>query len=293
MPARPTGPARSSRPRSRSTRDGSFTFVLKTPPAAVLLRKAAGVEKGSGVPNKDKVGKVTRKQVREIAELKMKDLNAIDIEGAMKQVEGTARSMGITVRGLIKWEGPSGPPTPRRIRWQSQERSTGPHWPKLISNKQYTPQEGVALAKETAYTKFDASVEVHMRTALDPRQADQQVRDVVVLPHGLGKTVRVLVFAAGEGAAAARAAGADLVADDDETLKKIEGGMMDFDVAIATPDMMGKVGRLGRVLGPRGLMPNPEGRHGRARRRTWTAPSGKPRPAAWNSAWTRPPISMW
>lgn len=77
--------------------DGSFTFVLKTPPAAVLLRKAAGVEKGSGVPNKDKVGKVTRKQVREIAELKMKDLNAIDVEGAMKQVEGTARSMGITV----------------------------------------------------------------------------------------------------------------------------------------------------------------------------------------------------
>jgi large subunit ribosomal protein L11 len=77
--------------------DGSFTFILKTPPAAVLLRKAAGVEKGSGVPNKDKVGKVTRKQVREIAELKMKDLNAIDIEGAMKQVEGTARSMGITV----------------------------------------------------------------------------------------------------------------------------------------------------------------------------------------------------
>ncbi len=79
--------------------DGSFTFILKTPPAAVLLRKAAGVEKGSGVPNKDKVGTVTRKQVREIAELKMKDLNAVDVEGAMKQIEGTARSMGITVEG--------------------------------------------------------------------------------------------------------------------------------------------------------------------------------------------------
>jgi len=129
---------------------------------------------------------------------------------------------------------------------------------KVDLNKQYLPEEGVALAKETAYTKFDASVEVHMRTALDPRQADQQLRDVVVLPHGLGKTVRVLVFATGDGAAAARSAGADLVADDDETLKKIEGGMMDFDVAIATPDMMGKVGRLGRVLGPRGLMPNPK-----------------------------------
>jgi large subunit ribosomal protein L1 len=122
----------------------------------------------------------------------------------------------------------------------------------------YTAHEAVALAKETSITKFDGTVEVHLRTALDPRQADQQVRDVVVLPHGLGKTVRVLVFAQGEGAASARAAGADLVADDDETLKKIEGGMLDFDVAIATPDAMGKVGRLGRVLGPRGLMPNPK-----------------------------------
>ncbi|MGE5073166.1 MAG: 50S ribosomal protein L1, partial [Anaerolineae bacterium] len=129
---------------------------------------------------------------------------------------------------------------------------------KVDIDKQYPPREGVALAKETAYTKFDASVEVHMRTALDPRQADQQVRDVVVLPNGLGKTVRVLVFASGEGAAAARAAGADLVADDDETLKKVGDGMTDFDVAIATPDMMGRVGRLGRVLGPRGLMPNPK-----------------------------------
>lgn len=129
---------------------------------------------------------------------------------------------------------------------------------KIDPDKQYPPQEAVALARETAYTKFDASVEVHMRTALDPRQADQQLRDVVVLPHGLGKSVKVLVFAGAEGGAAARAAGADLVADDDETLKKIEGGMIDFDVAIATPDMMGRVGRLGRVLGPRGLMPNPK-----------------------------------
>jgi len=129
---------------------------------------------------------------------------------------------------------------------------------KVDLNKEYTSREAVALAEETNITKFDGTVEVHMRTALDPRQADQQVRDVVVLPNGLGKTVRVLVFAQGEGAAAARSAGADLVADDDETLKKIEGGMLDFDVAIATPDAMGKVGRLGRVLGPRGLMPNPK-----------------------------------
>jgi large subunit ribosomal protein L1 len=129
---------------------------------------------------------------------------------------------------------------------------------KVNLDKEYSPREAVALAKETSITKFDSTVEVHLRTALDPRQADQQVRDVVVLPHGLGKTVRVLVFAQGEGAAAARSAGADLVADDDETMKKIEGGMLDFDVAIATPDAMGRVGRLGRVLGPRGLMPNPK-----------------------------------
>ncbi len=129
---------------------------------------------------------------------------------------------------------------------------------KVEIDRLYEPKEAMALVRETSTTKFDSTVEVHIRTGLDPRQADQQVRDVVVLPHGLGKTVRVLVFAAGDGAAAARAAGADLVADDDETLKKIEGGMLDFDVAIATPDMMGKVGRLGRVLGPRGLMPNPK-----------------------------------
>jgi large subunit ribosomal protein L1 len=129
---------------------------------------------------------------------------------------------------------------------------------KVDIDKVYSAHEAVALAKETSFTKFDATIEVHMRTTLDSRQADQQLRDVVVLPHGLGKTVRVLVFAQGEGAAAARAAGADLVADDDETMKKIEGGMLDFDVAIATPDAMGKVGRLGRVLGPRGLMPNPK-----------------------------------
>jgi len=129
---------------------------------------------------------------------------------------------------------------------------------KVDLDKEYSVRDAIALAKDTSTTKFDSTVEVHMRTALDPRQSDQQVRDVVVLPHGLGKTVRVLVFAQGEGAAAARSAGADMVADDDETLKKIEGGMLDFDVAIATPDAMGKVGRLGRVLGPRGLMPNPK-----------------------------------
>jgi len=114
------------------------------------------------------------------------------------------------------------------------------------------------LVKETSYAKFDGSVEVHLRMGLDPRQADQQVRDVVVLPNGLGKKVRVLVFAQGEGAAKAQEAGADIVADSDEWINKINGGFTDFDVAISTPDMMGKAGKLGRVLGPRGLMPNPK-----------------------------------
>ncbi len=129
---------------------------------------------------------------------------------------------------------------------------------KIDRTRNYTPQEAVNLVKQTSPTNFDATVEVHIRLGVDPRHADQQVRDVVVLPHGLGKTVRVLVFAQGEGAALAREAGADYVADDDEMFNKIQGGWTDFDVAIATPDMMGKVGRLGRILGPRGLMPNPK-----------------------------------
>lgn len=129
---------------------------------------------------------------------------------------------------------------------------------KIDRNKLYDPKEAIALAKETSTTNFDSTVEVHIRLGVDPRHADQQVREVAVLPHGLGKTVRVLVFAQGEGASLARDAGADFVADDDETLDQIQKGWTDFDVAIATPDMMGKVGRLGRVLGPRGLMPNPK-----------------------------------
>lgn len=127
---------------------------------------------------------------------------------------------------------------------------------KVDREKLYSRAEAVKLVKETAFTKFDATVEVHFRLGVDPRHADQQVRDVVNLPHGLGKTVRVLVFAEGEDATLALESGADIIADDD-VIKQIQGGWTDFDVAIAVPSMMGKVGRLGRVLGPRGLMPNP------------------------------------
>ena len=127
---------------------------------------------------------------------------------------------------------------------------------KVDRDKLYSRAEAVKLVKETVFTKFDPTVEVHFRLGVDPRHADQQVRDVVNLPHGLGKTVRVLVFAEGEDATLAQEAGADVIADD-EVIKQIQNGWTEFDVAIAVPSMMGKVGRLGRVLGPRGLMPNP------------------------------------
>ena len=120
----------------------------------------------------------------------------------------------------------------------------------------YTPEEAIKLAKETSFAKFDETVELHLRTGLDPRHADQQIRGTALLPHGLGKTVRVLVFAEGEGARLAQEAEADEVGGDD-LIKKVEGGYTDFDVALAQRDLMGKVGRLGRVLGPKGLMPNP------------------------------------
>jgi large subunit ribosomal protein L1 len=120
----------------------------------------------------------------------------------------------------------------------------------------YSPEEAIAIAKKAAHARFDETVELHVRTGLDVRHADQQLRGSVLLPHGLGKTVRVLVFAEGEGARAAQEAGADVVGGDD-LVKKVEGGWTDFDVALAQREMMGKVGRLGRVLGPRGLMPNP------------------------------------
>ena len=129
---------------------------------------------------------------------------------------------------------------------------------KVDRMKNYTVQEAVALAKETSIAKFDGTVECHIHLNVDPRQADQQVRGVVVLPNGLGKTVRILVFAQGDAARIAREAGADSVAENDEWIKKIQDGWTEFYVAIATPDMMGRVGRLGKVLGPRGLMPNPK-----------------------------------
>lgn len=123
--------------------------------------------------------------------------------------------------------------------------------------RNYSPEEALELVKQTHYSRFDGTVELHLRTGLDPRHADQQVRGVVLLPRGTGKTVRILVFAEGEAEKIARDAGADYVGSD-ELITQIQGGWLDFDLAIATPPMMRKVGRLGRVLGPRGLMPSPK-----------------------------------
>ncbi len=127
----------------------------------------------------------------------------------------------------------------------------------INADQLYTPEEAVALAKKGASAKFDETIEVALRLGVDPRKADQMVRGTVNLPNGTGKTARVLVFATGEKAADALAAGADEVGAD-ELIDKIAGGYLDFDAVVATPDLMGKVGRLGRVLGPRGLMPNPK-----------------------------------
>ncbi len=123
--------------------------------------------------------------------------------------------------------------------------------------RDYLPAEAIELAQKTSTANFDATVEVHLNMGVDPRHADQQVRGVVLLPHGTGKQVRILVFAEGEAEKIAQEAGADYVGTDELT-KKIQGGWLDFDVAIAIPQVMGKVGRLGRVLGPRGLMPSPK-----------------------------------
>ena len=128
---------------------------------------------------------------------------------------------------------------------------------KIDREKLYSPLDAVKLAQETAYAKFDESVEIAVKLGVDPRHADQMVRGSVVLPNGTGRTVRVLAFVKGDKAKEAQEAGADFFGDD-ELVAKVEGGWLDFDSVVATPDMMAKVGKLGRVLGPRGLMPNPK-----------------------------------
>src|SRR5688500_8643726 len=222
--------------------DRSFSFEMKTPPVSHFLKKAAGLAKGSQTPGRGSAGRVTRDQVRSIAEQKLKDLNAGDVDAAMRMVEGSARPMGLeVVEEAMAKPGQRG----RQI-------SEG-----IDRDQLYPLAEAVKMVKERAVAKFDETVEVAMNLGVDPRHADQMVRGVVNLPNGTGRTVRVAVFARGDKAEQAKAAGADIVGAEN-LVESVQKGVIEFDRCIATPDLMPLVGRLGKVLGPRGMMPNPK-----------------------------------
>ena len=220
--------------------DRSFSFVTKQPPAAELIKAAAGIEKGSDVPNRNKVGRLSQDQVRKIAEQKMDDLNANDVEHGMRIIAGTAREHGCG----------GGRMTAHGKRYREAET-------KVDREKEYAPKEAFSVLKSLPDAKFDETVEVAFNLGIDPRKADQMVRGTVSLPNGTGRSVRVAVFAVGDKAREATEAGADVVGGE-ELVEEVIKGNIDFDAAVATPDMMAAVGKAGRVLGPRGLMPNPK-----------------------------------
>ena len=262
--------------------DRSFTFITKTPPAAELIKKAAGLAKGSGVPHKDKVGKLTKDQVREIAD-----------DQAPRPQRQRHRRRDEDRRGHRPLDGrhrrrlePTGSPTvepqhhnsgraalrPTDHTWYrkrnqtcSAARPTAPR-PRRSTRTSSTPRStAIKLAKAGSKKKFDETVDVAMRLGVDPRKADQMVRGTVNLPHGTGKTARVLVFANGDKAEAAREAGADIVGGD-ELIEKVNGGWLDFDAVVATPGHDGQ----GRPPRPRARPPwpdaEPEDRHRHPRR---------------------------
>jgi large subunit ribosomal protein L1 len=223
-------------------KDKSFDFVIKTTPAAVQILEAAKIKKGSGEPHVNKVANISWDQVKVIAEDKMADLNAFTIESAMKMVAGTARSMGVKVKGKKM----------ARLTKKQKEAQA-----KIEPNTTYSLTDASALIKDITNVKFDASVDLAVRLNVDPKKANQMVRGVVTLPHGTGKDVKVLALVTPDKEAEAKEAGADYVGLD-EYLNKIKGGWTDVDVIVTMPSVMGKLGPLGRVLGPRGLMPNPK-----------------------------------
>ena len=224
--------------------DRSFTFITKTPPAAVLIKQAIGLDKGSGEPNRNKVGTISKAQVRQIAEQKMPDLNANDVDQAAKIIEGTARSMGVEVEVMPKHG--------KRYRANLDKVDREHHYP---------PAEAVRIVKEFETAKFDETVEVHIRTGLNVRHADQQLRGTISLPHGLGKEMTVAVFAKGDKAREAEEAGADVVGAED--LADARGGGLhrlrrgDRD---AGHDAGGRPPRAGAR--PAGQDAEPQGRHG-------------------------------
>jgi len=221
--------------------DRSFTFITKTPPASILLKKAAGIKSGSETPHSKKVGKVTRAQLEEIANAKMEDLTAANMDAAVRTIAGSARSMGIDTEAVMA-------KLTKRKKLFSE---------RVDPEKTYVFEDAIALLKELSSVKFTESVEVAINLGVDPRKSDQVVRSATVLPNGTGKTVRVAVFAQGANADKAKEAGADIVGFDD-LAATIKGGELNFDVVIASPDAMRVVGQLGQILGPRGLMPNPK-----------------------------------
>ena len=220
--------------------DRSFSFVTKQPPAAELIKAAAGIEKGSDIPNRNKVGRLTQDQVRKIAEQKMDDLNANDVEHGDADHRRHRPQHG---RG-------GGRMTAHGKRYREAEG-------KVDREKEYAPGEAFKVLKSLPDAKFDETVEIAFNLGIDPRKADQMVRGTVSLPNGTGRSVRVAVFAVGDKAREATEAGADVVGGE-ELVEEVIKGNIDFDAAVATPDMMAVVGKAGRVLGPRGLMPNPK-----------------------------------
>ncbi len=219
--------------------DRSFTFITKTPPAAVLIKEALGLESGSGEPNR----RQGRPPHRGAAPLDRRDEDARPERARRRRGdEGDRR------HGALDGGGDAMSAHGKRYRTAREA---------IDREQAYTPLAAVRLLKETPAAKFDETVEAHFRLGLNVRHADEQLRGTIMLPHGIGKDVRVAVFAEGEKAREAEEAGADVVGSAD-LATKIEEGFLDFDVAIATPDQMSVVGKLGRVLGPRGLMPNPK-----------------------------------
>lgn len=231
--------------------DKSFTFITKVPPVAILVKKAVGIETASGEPNRKKVGKITKAQVKEIATKKMPDLNTNDIEAAMRMVAGTARSMASM---LSTNQADLNPISDRKTMFR------GKKYKKVAEAfdraQAYGLEQALEILKKSE-VKFDQTVELHFNLGVDPKNSDQAVRGTVVLPNGTGRQVRVLVFCKDNNFQAAQDAGADYVGGAD-LVQKIQEGWLEFDAVVATPDMMPVISKIARVLGPRGLMPSPK-----------------------------------
>ncbi len=222
--------------------DRSFTFITKTPPAAVLIKEALGIEKGSGEPNRIKVGRLTRDQLRH------------DRGDEARGSERARRRPGDARRRRHRALDGRGGGGVMATHGKAYREARA----KVDREKLYSADRRRSrLVKELAIAKFDETIEAHFNLGLNVRHADQQLRGTLMLPHGTGRDVRIAVFAEGDKAREAEEAGADVVGSAD-LATQIEGGFDEFDIAIATPDMMGTVGKLGRILGPRGKMPNPK-----------------------------------